>query len=750
MLRKPVHQLPWLAVPWFLLFTVSPLHGDDPTAGGPGPAAALKQPGELAETYVQEFTRRHRAEHKLRLQDECAERLRESPSALKLEEVYPQFSNLDPVLQARVVELLGGVADERRQDYDSLVSLLTQEVKQLRTQWVEIRTRRNQWDLEKSDYVATEEGRGLFLTVLSYVVMFVNRDTIWIWFCALLALSALGAISWHDRRHEIRRRGYGGKGRGLKLRKGLWIVGSVVLIAVFIAGFDDQLGALLSSDEGAPPDVRTRTTMRATIDDHWAEANKIEANDLVVSTSAFEPLLKAWAKEANEANDDWEKIVGQQVEANVLISLQGDIAAALQEDAEQLGQLQEERGARADGSVKYEYVKWSSSAIVGALLAGVTLGLTCVLIRGINHRQDATENICPMCLGRNTLHAVNAMPRSGDRTGGIHDGLPRVVCQNEFKKSPDDGEKEECAFSFLKTYQQTPKLYFPTLGVPGAGKTHWMLMEYHELGQNNFEAQADVVISKVKSNKTEETDRLVAELLDERQGPMPTQHDELPEPLLFDFQDSDRWGRSNALLSLFDYSGEVTRSQDIETSAHRRRALSADGYLFFIDPTKRSAPQADALNSFSQELRVLGNIKSGRALRAPVALCITKIDMLNEVEGRSSGEFDWFYDELTAIDGTGEDCTLETLRKRSDLGRRLAQGLWSGWKIEQQIRKMFGARHMFFPLTPVGIDGGTSATLDDHGDRVFIPWGIHAPLFWLLHMNGYMVLEEKRSQEAAV
>ena len=45
---------------------------------------------------------------------------------------------------------------------------------------------------------------------------------------------------------------------------------------------------------------------------------------------------------------------------------------------------------------------------------------------------------------------------------------------------------------------------------------------------------------------------------------------------------------------------------------------------------------------------------------------------------------------------------------------------------------------MFFPLTPVGL-----TELGERGlkDRTVEPYGILEPVMWLLHMNGYPVLD---------
>jgi hypothetical protein len=96
---------------------------------------------------------------------------------------------------------------------------------------------------------------------------------------------------------------------------------------------------------------------------------------------------------------------------------------------------------------------------------------------------------------------------------------------------------------------------------------------------------------------------------------------------------------------------------------------------------------------------------------------------------------DLFYREIGEI-GWGMD--QKSMHARSTLMRNLRDTIWPGWEIEKTIDDIFGGRYMFFPFTPVGLDGmGEDWAV---GNRVISPVGILHPLMWLLHMNGYPVL----------
>ena len=222
-------------------------------------------------------------------------------------------------------------------------------------------------------------------------------------------------------------------------------------------------------------------------------------------------------------------------------------------------------------------------------------------------------------------------------------------------------------------------------------------------------------------------------------GPAATQVATIPKPVVFNFLDHDRLGQSNILVNLFDYSGEVFRRMTLEEH-QRKRAFTADGYLFFLDPTKTSDEQEKPLTSFRQDVRVVKGLKAGQQIRCPVALCVPKIDLMPDQDyARGGNVVEQFYDELASI-GWGMDAA--SIQKRSELMRDLRDTIWPGWEIERQIDDLFGGRFMFFPLTPVGLN---EPGVGDLSQRNISPVGILHPLLWLLHMNGYPVLSSHSS-----
>jgi hypothetical protein len=123
-----------------------------------------------------------------------------------------------------------------------------------------------------------------------------------------------------------------------------------------------------------------------------------------------------------------------------------------------------------------------------------------------------------------------------------------------------------------------------------------------------------------------------------------------------------------------------------------------------------------------------------------VALCVSKIDLLAAQPYAlpdGSDAIARFYEDLARLDPTGEAMTREVMEGRSRLVARLRDTIWPGWQIERTIHDLFGGRYLFFPITPVGLDGRGEADLSL---RTIAPFGLLEPLLWLLEMNGHPVL----------
>jgi hypothetical protein len=272
---------------------------------------------------------------------------------------------------------------------------------------------------------------------------------------------------------------------------------------------------------------------------------------------------------------------------------------------------------------------------------------------------------------------------------------------------------------------RTITLSFRTLGAPGAGKTRWLAETY--LGLRSGLALEGSQIESMPTPASDEFRQLIEQMHEEKQRVAAAQHEGIPSPLIFHFRGRHHWRKSDILFDMSDYSGDM---------AERRQATDADGYLFFLDLTRPISELIDVLYDFREDVMGVCGLKPGRELRTPVALCFSKIDLLVNLPS-ACGAVEGFYHELAAI-GWGLD--LRSIERRSELARELRKVIWPDWEVERQIRALFGARFLYFPLTTVGLN---ELGITDLKRRTIEPCGLLHPMLWLLEMNGYHVFQRK-------
>ena len=282
-----------------------------------------------------------------------------------------------------------------------------------------------------------------------------------------------------------------------------------------------------------------------------------------------------------------------------------------------------------------------------------------------------------------------------------------------------------------------PKLSFPTLGVAASGKTQWAAMVYRQLTTGRH--PTIVHFEGNESSKSELFDKTVAAIL-AASGTADTQADEIPMPLCLQFKDRDRLGPSDVMASVFDYAGAITTDMG-DDDYRRRRALEADGVLLFLDPTQPGPAQSKAIDALGRGLRHQRHLAPDAPIRTPVAVCIAKIDLLAAqpyASDEGGGSIDEFYHRLAEIDPDGEAMSRQVIAARGELFRDIRRTIWPHWNLEQQLESLFGRRHMFFPLSSVGLD---NIGQTDPREQTIAPFGILEPLMWLLHANGYVCLD---------
>jgi hypothetical protein len=558
----------------------------------------------------------------------------------------------------------------------------------------------------------------------------------WFWLASLIALAALLAVFGVDQRHAIRRYLNGGRAKGLGLGRvlvavflllccvtaGLFVVSDGLIVDLLAPGPVGSGVVAVTAVHQADQDLLREGSARRAALDASAATEKRNVAELfhanIPPAQAGELLAHWW--------EYWDAVADRTTQRAALESARSRLASAVAalnpDQVESIAGRVKSRREQAAGWRRHARLICGFIGI--GLVSLVALGFG-GLVRMIRRRSWTLANTCPLCLSEGTLKPVGDEAEAG-----------MVRCGHVISESPF----EECDFEFPTMFRDVAKLCFPTLGVPSAGKTHWLAMVYRQLNQGDF--PGDVEFAKLRSRSADDFDHVIEDMLASKRGPAATQQNALPKPLVFNFIDRDRLSRSNILVNVFDYSGEVLRSFTLEDH-QRRRAFTADGYFFFLDPTKTSDEQTKSLNDFRQDVRIVKKLRAGQQIRCPVALCVPKIDLLTSqpyADPKGGDAVDHFYRDLSEI-GWGHDEA--SIARRSGLMRSLRDTIWPGWEIERQIDDLFGGRYMFFPFTPVGLDGmGEDWTA---GNRMISPVGILNPLLWLLHMNGYPVLPGRAS-----
>lgn len=367
-------------------------------------------------------------------------------------------------------------------------------------------------------------------------------------------------------------------------------------------------------------------------------------------------------------------------------------------------------------------------ATLTVIFIGLNFGLIANWRRSRKQADRAISHVCPRCLDEGKLE-----PISSESSGVESQDRAMLECQT-------------CHYKIDPAYRDMLRLRIPTVGYTDSGKTVWLTM-FHRYAE---QGRADTKLAKFdRAPSPGETDEEYADILrglvEQHVGPAPTQIEPGPrprlrEPLLFHFSDAEPLFPSNGIINLFDLAGTISspefRNSELQDHAYRM----TDGFLYFIDPNRTDekylSAQREQLSMFSEELRQKRGIVYGKPLDVPIAVCISKLDMLFRPGEAGSGSYQEFIDRLDP--GTRDRApSLREIRRRHEVLASFREQLFPGWDIEEQFQKLVGGRYLFFPMSAAGFTGVTG---HDPKDWNFKPFGIIEPMAWLLHMNGFKTL----------
>lgn len=703
--------------------------GDVEAADGVSSVNAATDPAALARQYVESFAARVRlTAGNAALRADVARLSDAGPLASTARALAGELQGVDSETGKVLREWLDSGARPAHAQVDEVLRDLRRQAEHAEEAWVAVRRGLAERRLALPQVEAQREAAAAPTAILSL-------DQPLFWGVALAPLLVLAVAVAHRRRHAIRR---WLARRGIGNRKARGAAGAAAALAGGVVVAGSLLGMSMARAHGtADPGARV-SPLEPLLAENRAVAAEVEALEKARRGIEAERAraVAAWQDAAAKALPDGSSLLQQGADFRAAALALGEQLAvldalppAIEADAAELERLDEEIAGHARAIAGLDRLRGAALGGAGLVLLGAAVAGAWLDRRAADRQRRRTAGTCPLCLGRNRLVRVREPSRS--EPGG---GPEFVRCRNVLSQSP----REECDYTFLDAYRPMTKLCFPTLGVPQAGKTHWLAMLYWELGRGAYRAAAQ--FEKVRSRTSEEFDALIEDILRSRIGTAATQRERIPHPLVFHCRDRDPLGRSSLLVNVFDYSGEVTSDLGVD-DLRRRRALDADGYLFFLDPTYPHEPQARALADFREDLRVLKGIAAGRRVGVPVALCVSKIDLLaGQGYALSDGgdAIGRFYRRLAEIDPSGDCLSPGVIEARSQATAKLRDVIWPGWDIERQMDDLFGWQYRFFPLTPVGLDGRGERDLSL---RTVSPFGLLEPMLWLLEMNGYRVMQ---------
>lgn len=512
------------------------------------------------------------------------------------------------------------------------------------------------------------------------------------WVTPILGISVMGFGTWlifgyrsskrTFRRHRLMRR---------NLRKYIIATGAAILVTILFAELS------MKSSFGNPDSQWLQ--LQRTAEDFWNE----------VTVTIGDTTLK-------------EDLAGEMAKVDIqLLRGAGRLDALEKECLRVLDLIDAKSESRALEML--ELVSWLAVLITGPTIVGLALLKTYIA-------RLYLRRTCPQCLRVRQLRTIDlrddlASPNQRGATRSPDIRLEALSCQN-------------CGYRFLPSHAEVDRLYIPTMGVPGAGKTIWLAMFYyqamHTAGTNTCDIEYVPTIGDIPDDWN--LSRMTDQMIGQGESQLAATKIMLPVPAVFAVRDLMR---ESVLVTISDYSGEIYRDslfsgKTDEIAQFKLRALRSDAFLIFIDPVQTDKKrQLEALRQFLSDLRDARGIKPGKEIPCPAAVCFTKLDEFSE-EKRGSA-FAGLKEELEKVGSGSGTASLDEIMARADVIERYLPTIFSGADIMRQLRNAFAGMCLAFPVSSFGFD--TSRSPD--GRQLYSPYGVVEPVLWLMHMRGYDV-----------
>ncbi|OWK34504.1 hypothetical protein [Fimbriiglobus ruber] len=480
------------------------------------------------------------------------------------------------------------------------------------------------------------------------------------------------------------------------------------------ASWAEREDARLTTDTAAAETAAT-TAQRAA-DLKWAQAVNAWAR-LLAAREDSSQTADGFRQKEDDLRGQLEKLRLDAMVAERLADEAEADRAKMTSDRKRLEELQSESQLR-------EFAINVGRAVFAAGLAAGSAAPLLLAVRRNRRRLAEQVNECPRCRAAGQLAVRDA-----------------AVPDKRYPE-PEYVECQVCTFRFRKSDSRFARLCFPVVGVRSSGKTHMLVTAYDRVRSGSVPTSA--LIQPTPSLGDDLFERYI-DLVLRKQGQAGATVHTLPEPVVLRVRDADRAGANTVLVNVFDFSGEMMDAR-LETDLLRRRAVMNDGFMMLLDPTQlygrnghlRLEDQIRAMQAYYDDLRELHRVPAGEVIPIPVAVCISKFDLLvsdNPIRGQA---VPFIQKILKAGDGR-PTITTGVVAARSAVVEQMLPLLFPGIDLLGILRGYFGGQVLFFPMSSVSLFEGELG-VKDVKRRTMAPFGVIEPLLWLTHMQGYKVL----------
>ncbi|NUQ62866.1 MAG: DUF4062 domain-containing protein [Pirellulales bacterium] len=265
---------------------------------------------------------------------------------------------------------------------------------------------------------------------------------------------------------------------------------------------------------------------------------------------------------------------------------------------------------------------------------------------------------------------------------------------------------------------------FAMQGVPAVGRTMWLMM-FHGLVRNSASDLANVMLEPLPADSglslQQDFDQMLRDVLDPTRAArsVATVQGE-KHPLLYRIRQRRRWWapKRSYLSLIMDHPPSI------------------DGLMFFYDVTQPAEPQIRALQKIAADYRSRAKRATSKSLKLPVAVCLTKIDLLVDRHSGRPG-IEWFYHALSTIDWDTDAGSRRRIEARSAAALSCITLLEPS--LDRVLKSLFGEVYRYFPISALGLER-QSDSREERFPAHFQPYGVMEPLLWLLDLLRYRTL----------